>query len=103
MKKAHERIHHESSRTTPAFPAQWCYGLFRALPGERRLLPPSPARYLAAGLTPRSRRQDHTTSPYAANVSSGELCLSVILIGKRFALFRDHAASPDAAASIASQ
>src|SRR6266536_88431 len=26
----------------PAFPAQWLYGLYRALPGERALLPPSP-------------------------------------------------------------
>src|SRR5437879_2406102 len=25
----------------PAFPAQWFYGLYRALPGERPLLPPS--------------------------------------------------------------
>jgi hypothetical protein len=29
------------SQDIPAFPAQWCYGLFRALPGERPLLPPS--------------------------------------------------------------
>src|SRR6266699_5727608 len=27
----------------PAFPAQWFYGLLRALPGDRALLPPSPA------------------------------------------------------------
>ena len=25
----------------PAFPAQWFYGLFRALPGDRAFLPPS--------------------------------------------------------------
>ena len=29
------------SRDIPAFPAQWFYGLCRALPGERPLLPPS--------------------------------------------------------------
>ena len=29
------------SRDIPAFPAQWLYGLLRALPGERPLLPPS--------------------------------------------------------------
>ena len=29
------------SGNTPAFPAQWFYGLFRALPGERAFLPPS--------------------------------------------------------------
>jgi hypothetical protein len=28
----------------PAFPAQWFYGLFRALPGDRALLPPSLSR-----------------------------------------------------------
>jgi hypothetical protein len=27
----------------PAFPAQWFYGLLRALPGDRACLPPSPA------------------------------------------------------------
>ena len=26
----------------PAFPARWCYGLLRALPGDRAFLPPSP-------------------------------------------------------------
>src|SRR6266702_7995536 len=56
---------------------QWFYGLFRALPGDRALLPPSPCglRVLSSpvepneppqDLTPASRRQDHTTSPYAA-------------------------------------
>src|ERR1700730_5082359 len=39
-------------------------GLFRALPGDRALLPPSSAD-VAANLTPASGRQDHTTSPYA--------------------------------------
>jgi hypothetical protein len=28
----------------PAFPAQWFYGLYRALPGDRAFLPPSPAK-----------------------------------------------------------
>jgi hypothetical protein len=32
---------HEYSQDSPAFPAQWVYGLYRALPGERRCLPPS--------------------------------------------------------------
>src|SRR6195256_1633575 len=56
---------------------QWFYGLFRALPGDRALLPPSPCglKVLSSpvepneppqDLTPASRRQDHTTSPYAA-------------------------------------
>jgi hypothetical protein len=43
------------------------YDLFRALPGDRALLPPSPLRsLLLKNLTPASRRQDHTTSPSAS-------------------------------------
>ena len=38
------------SRNIPAFPAQWLYGLLRALPGERALLPPSPCGSLPAKL-----------------------------------------------------
>ena len=50
----------------PAFPAQWFYGLFRALPGDRAFLPPSPPRsLLLENLTPASGCQDHTTSPSA--------------------------------------
>src|ERR1700743_429729 len=30
----------------PAFPARWCYGLLRALPGDRACLPPSPSKRL---------------------------------------------------------
>src|SRR5213595_729887 len=60
------------SRNSPAFPAQWLYGLLRALPGERACLPPSPLRSsLLKNLAPASRRQDHTTSPYALAFSSG--------------------------------
>ena len=36
------------SGNTPAFPAQWFYGLLRALPGERALLPPSSPRSFAS-------------------------------------------------------
>src|ERR1700686_4916284 len=50
----------------PAFPAQWFYGLFRALPGDRAFLPPSPA-LLSAKFTPASGRQDHTSSPSASH------------------------------------
>ena len=35
------------SGSIPAFPARWCYGLLRALPGDRAFLPPSPRRYRA--------------------------------------------------------
>ena len=51
----------------PAFPAQWFYGLFRALPGDRAFLPPSSAD-CSANLTPASGRQDHTASPSATSV-----------------------------------
>src|SRR5437764_8829170 len=61
---AHTSI--QGSGNTPTSPAQWLYGLYRALPGERAFLPPSPLRsLLLKSLTPASRRQDHTTSPYA--------------------------------------
>ena len=55
------------SGNTPAFPAQWFYGLYRALPGDRALLPPSPLRSVcfSKDLMPASRHQDHTILPYA--------------------------------------
>src|SRR5207245_11068987 len=63
-KMAHTSI--QGSGNTPTSPAQWLYGLLRALPGERAFLPPSPLRsLLLKSLTPASRCQDHTTSPYA--------------------------------------
>ena len=55
------------SGNTPAFPAQWLYGLLRALPGERLFCHRRPPRsLLLRDLTPAPRRQDHTTSPYAS-------------------------------------
>ena len=61
--KAHALV--RSHRKHPAFPAQWFYGLLRALPGDQALLSPSPA-LLLADLTPTLGRQNHTTSPYAS-------------------------------------
>src|SRR6202047_2334122 len=55
----------------PAFPAQWFYGLFRALPGDRAFLSPSSAR-LSANLMPASGHQAHTTSPSACKTLSSE-------------------------------
>src|SRR5689334_2247125 len=55
------------SRDIPAFPAQWFYGLYVLSPGKRPFLPPLPAG-LTANVAPGSRRQDHTTSPYASSV-----------------------------------
>jgi hypothetical protein len=50
-KKAHEHSHHGHTGNHPAFPAQWFYGLYRALPGDHACLTPSPA-LLLADLTP---------------------------------------------------
>jgi hypothetical protein len=65
MKKAHEHSHHGHTGNHPAFPAQWFYGLLRALPGDQACLTPSPA-LLLADLTPALGRQNHTTWPYVA-------------------------------------
>src|ERR1700693_1807366 len=62
-KKAHEHRHHGHTGNHPAFPAQWFYGLLRALPGDQACLTPSPARLLA-DLTPALGRLTDTTSPY---------------------------------------
>jgi hypothetical protein len=51
---------------TPAFPAQWLYGLYRALPGRAGLVVTVAGGMASANLTPASGHQDHTTSPYAS-------------------------------------
>jgi hypothetical protein len=50
------------SREYPAFPAQWFYGVFRALPGDHRLVATviGVMRNIIASLAPASERQDHT-------------------------------------------
>ena len=66
-----------STPESPGIPARNGFnGFLRALPGDRALLPPSSADMFLSkpgwadatpqDLTPASRRQDHTTSPYAA-------------------------------------
>ena len=56
---------------SPAFPAQWFYGLLRALPGDRACLPPSlRGNCFPRNLMPASGHQDHTTSSYALARSS---------------------------------
>src|SRR5258705_13841742 len=57
----------------PAFPAQWFYGVLRALPGDQACLTPSPA-LLIADLTPASGRQNDTTWPYASGRSRLARC-----------------------------
>ena len=64
--KAHERSHHGHTGNTRHSPRNGFNGLYRALPGDRAFLPPSPLRsLLLKSLTPASGRQDHTTSPSA--------------------------------------
>ena len=59
--KTNTRVsHHGHTGFDPAFPAQWFYGLLRALPGDQACLTPSPARLLA-DLTPALGRQNDTT------------------------------------------
>src|SRR5437762_165605 len=63
--KLHTSI--QGSGNTPAFPAQWLYGLLRALPGERLFCLRRPREAsLLKDLTPAPRRPNHTTSPYAS-------------------------------------
>jgi len=62
------------SGNTPAFPAQWLYGLLRALPGERLFCHRRRSGMNLHDLTPAPRRQDHTTSPYA---SCGLVCHAI--------------------------
>src|SRR5471030_3296245 len=76
---------------TPGIPRAMVYGLFRALPGDRALLPPSPLRsLLLKNLTPASRRQDHTTSPSA----SGALVRSTIRVHRIPSRVRDDRDTP---------
>src|SRR6202790_2093571 len=49
---------------SPGIPRAVVYDLFRARPGDRAFLPPSPA-LLSANLTPASGCQAHTASPSA--------------------------------------
>jgi hypothetical protein len=62
--------HHGRTGITRHSRTRWFYGLFRALPGDRAFLSPSPPRsLLLKNLTPASRRQDHTTSPSAKSTT----------------------------------
>src|SRR5579863_6133952 len=62
--KKHTSLVTTGSPDQSGIPCAMVYGLFRALPGDRACLPPSPAG-CPANLTPASGRQDHTASPSA--------------------------------------
>jgi len=67
LKKAHKHSHHRLAETIPAFPARWCYGLLRSLPGDRAFcLRRRPrCKCIATDLIPASGYQNATTSPSA--------------------------------------
>ena len=66
LKNMHMSI--QGSGEHPTSPAQWLYGLWRALPGEQLFCLRSPweIERLPEALTPAPRRQDHTPLPYAS-------------------------------------
>jgi hypothetical protein len=82
--KESTRVEPQVQPRHPGFPRAMALRLIRTLPGEAAFLAPVAGGKSPAGVAPGSRRQDHTTSPYAANVSSDER-------------------SPDATASIATR
>jgi len=67
--------HHGHTGITRHSPRNGFNSLFRALPGDRAFLPPSPPRsLLLENLAPASGRQDHTTSPSAASIARQARC-----------------------------
>ena len=96
--------HHRFGRDHPAFPAQWFYGLFRTLPGDRAFLPPSSLRsLLLKNLTPASGRQGHTTSPSANRLRKSHAAVLVPVPPKPWRRRNQRRSSSDTAASIASR
>jgi hypothetical protein len=71
LKNMHMSI--QGSGEHPTSPAQWLYGLWRALPGEQLFCLRSALgnRTSPGALTPALRRRDHTLLPYAITASSG--------------------------------
>src|SRR5437868_13547808 len=63
-KKSARAVVTTGSPKQSGLPCAMVYGLFRALPGDRAVLPPS-LRCLKRNLTPASGRQDHTALPSA--------------------------------------
>jgi len=60
------RVSHHGRTGSPGIPARNGFNsLFRALPGDRALLSPSPVKFLSPTWRQPLRRQDHTTSPSA--------------------------------------
>src|SRR3954466_7178449 len=66
MKKQTSIVTTSSADTHRLSPLDGLNGVLRALPGEAAFVATVIGRIPPANLTPRSRRQDHTTLPYAA-------------------------------------
>jgi hypothetical protein len=79
------------SRNSPAFPAQWFYGVLRALPGERIRLVTVACEIFPADLAPAT-----VSGPHDLAVRPG------VSSGAATPPFRNDAAAPDAEASITS-
>src|SRR6476661_4532480 len=102
--------HHGHTGNTRHSPRNGFNGFLRALPGDRALLPPSPAKLSFANLTPASGRQDHTTSPSASvplvklRIRVHRIPCRVDDVGQRPSVARDGASSkgdlPDGASGI---
>jgi hypothetical protein len=91
--KVHTSI--QGSGSIPAFPAQWLYGLLRALPGERLFCLRRPREVLPLpDLAPAPRRPNHTTSPYA----SGAYVYRAIHVHRISPHVRDDGQRPSSAA-----
>ena len=90
--KGHTSI--QGSGSIPAFPAQWLYGLLRALPGERLFcLRYAKEASLLQNVMPAPRHQNHTTSPYA----SGAYVFSAIRVHRISPRVRDVRERPSSA------
>jgi hypothetical protein len=83
---------YRSHRNHPALPAQWFYGLYRALPGAPGVLATvAPERLsLPGNLTPASGYQDHTILPY----TSGAFVKGAIRVHRSPPRERDDRVSP---------
>ena len=84
MEEAYEHSHHRFAEITPALPAQWVYGLLRALPGVSGLLATVVSANRIAQLDPSVegtgphgltvRRSRHSSFDTTASIASRATC-----------------------------
>ena len=91
--KVHKRKRTRAYRFSggnPAFPAQWFYGLLRALPGDRLSCHRRLRRTcFSRNLAPASGRQDHTTSPSAISLRSSFAAIASTASHRAFVTLRN--------------